>query len=214
MRKYIKTGLLIVVLVVPVLIFIFLQSYTTNHFDLPYYVPLRDSLTNQVIRVGGDTAFYQIQDFSLILSDSLPTVATIELRGKTTVVSALMSPCDDVCRKSFSQLTRINTLHESYPSLHILTLTNIPAGDLAIHQKSGWQVVQLTDSVAGRVLRNVFQLFPVQNAEQTISAYNQFSLIDRDGFIRGYYNTRNPEDMERLLAEIRILEYNKKVEQP
>ena len=73
MQKYIKTGLLIIVLVVPVLIFLFLQGYTTNHFDLPYYVPLRDSVTNEVIVNNGDTAYYQLKDFSLSSIDSQST---------------------------------------------------------------------------------------------------------------------------------------------
>lgn len=213
MQKYIKTGLLIIVLVVPVLVFIFLQGYTTNHFDLPYYVPLRDSVTNEIVVENGDTAFYQIRDFSLPSLDSQAVITAGELRGKTTVVSAFKGKCDQDCEKVLSQLTRINALHETYPRVVLLTIINEDKGlakSLIARQKPGWQIAQIPDSIYTSTLKNVFHLAPKSRDEKTILGNNQFSLIDDRGYIRGYYDARKTEEIERLLGEIRILEYNKK----
>ncbi len=216
MQKYIKTGLLIIVLVVPVLIFLFLQGYTTNHFDLPYYVPLRDSVTNEVIVKNGDTTFYQLENFSLATFDSQSIITAAQLRGKITVISTIKGPCGEECEKVISKLTRIRALHESFPSLAVLTILRTQDTTLlkkiADRPQGGWLVAFLPEDVYKQVLQNVFHL-DISDNTQTISGYKPFSLIDRKGYIRGYYNVREDEEIERLLAEIRVLEYNTKMEQ-
>ncbi|MPR33797.1 hypothetical protein [Salmonirosea aquatica] len=213
MQKYIKTGLLIIVLVVPVLIFLFLQGYTTNHFDLPYYVPLRDPVTNEVIRENGDTVFYQIKDFSLPVSDGYSTTNRVSIKGKITVVSAFKAPCEKGCERALSQLKRIQALHQSYPSLNILTILdeeeNTLVEKIGDRPKSGWLLAKVPDSVYHAVLQNVFYLIP-KDEKQTKTDFSQFSLVDRDGFIRGFYDARETAEIERLMAEIRVLEYNEK----
>lgn len=216
MQKYIKAGLLIVVLVVPALIFIFLQTYTANHFDLPYYVPLQNPETKQVLLKGQDTIFYQVRDFSLTTVDSNSAITSEQLRGKTVVLSAFKSPCDAVCDKTLSELTRINGLHKAYPSLNILTIINENqelSDKITSYQKVGWQVAMVRDSTFQKVVQGSFRLFPKDTNEQTISVNNRLSLIDSNGFIRGYYDAGKTEEVERLLAEIRVLEYNRKTAQ-
>lgn len=216
MQKYIKAGLLIVVLVVPALIFIFLQSYTANHFDLPYYVPLQNPETKHVLLNGQDTVFYQVKDFSLTSVDSNSVITSEQLRGKTVVMSAFKSPCDAVCDKTLSELTRVSGLHQAYPSLSILTIINESqklSDKITSYQKAGWQVAAVRDSTFQNVVQGNFRLFPENTNEQTISVNNRLSLIDGEGFIRGYYDAGKTEEVERLLAEIRVLEYNRKTAQ-
>ena len=216
MQKYIKAGLLIVVLVVPALIFLFLQGYTANHFDLPYFVPLRNTVTNEVIRKGEDTVFYHVKDFSLTSVDSATAITSAQLLGKTVVVSAFKSPCDAGCEKTLSELTRINALHQAYPSFTILTIVNKNEKSLATiarYQKAGWDVVMVPDSTYQKVVQGTFHLLPEDMKEQTISFNNRLSLLDGKGYIRGYYDAGKTEEVERLLAEIRVLEYNRKTAQ-
>jgi len=216
MQKYIKTGLLIVVLVVPVLVFLFLQGYTTNHFDLPYYVPLRNPGTNEVVIKNGDTAFYQIQGFSLPSFDKKSIVTAAVLQGKTTVINTLNEPCDEGCQKVLTQLTRIYALHQTYPSLALLTIVSgegKPTKSIAARQKPGWLIVQESDSTNTGTLQNIFHLLPEGENRQTIPVYDQLMLVDGQGYIRGYYDARKTEEIERLLGEIRVLQYNKRTEQ-
>ena len=216
MQKYIKAGLLIIVLVVPALIFLFLQGYTANHFDLPYYVPLRNPMTHEVLVKGEDTVFYQVKDFSLTSVDSTSAITSAQLLGKTVVLSAFKSPCDAGCEKTLSELNRINVLHETYPSLSILTIINENEESLskvARYQKAGWEVVMVPDSTYQNVVQGTFHLLPEDLKGQTISFNNRLSLLDGKGYIRGYYDGEKTEDVERLLAEIRVLEYNRKTAQ-
>ena len=213
MQKYIKAGLLIVVLVVPALIFLFLQGYTANHFDLPYYVPLRNSVTREVVMKDKDTIFYQVKDFSLSLFDSPSVITSSHLQGQTVVLSAFESPCDANCEKTLSELTRINVLHQAFPSFTILTIINKSdelLGKIPNLPKAGWNVAVIPDSTFKSTVQGTFHLLPEDRKEQTISFNNRLSLIDGKGYIRGYYDAGKTEEIERLLAEIRVLEYNRK----
>lgn len=217
MRKYTKTGLLIITLAFPVLIFIFLKVFTSNRFDLPYFVPLRDAADNAVIQPGGDTTFYQIPDLSLTaLGGSIDPSAS--LKGKTIVVSTFSSPCGDTCQKALSQLVRAHALHREYPSVVILTLVN--EHDSQIIQivggqrpaDAGWLISAMPDSTLNSTIQSVFRLNEKVPGLQTISPQARLSLVDGAGFIRGFYDTTNPDETDRLMAEIRILEYNREVQ--
>lgn len=216
MQKYVKAGLLIIVLVVPALIFLFLQSYTANHFDLPYFVPLRNSVTNEVVRKGEDTVFYQVKDFSLTSVTSDLVINSAQLQGKTVVINAFKSPCDAGCDRTLTELTRVSALHQAYPSFTILTIANKneeSLAKLARYQKTGWYVTTVPDSMYAGVVQGTFHLLPDDNNDKTISFNNRLILLDGNGYIRGYYDAGKTEEIERLLAEIRVLEYNRKTVQ-
>jgi len=213
MRKYTKTGLLILTLAFPVLIFVFLKVFTSNRFDLPYFVPQQDAAGNVITKSDGDTAFYQIKDFALLSDGSAFSAAT--LKGKTIVVSTLSSPCSDTCQKVLTQLSRVQVLHQEYPSFTVLTL--IEKGDHQIATSlegrtqpgAGWLVFLLPDSTLSSAVQNVFRLNENVPGLQTISPRARLGLVDSAGFIRGFYDTTNPEEIDRLMAEVRILEHNR-----
>lgn len=214
MQKYVKTGLLILTLVFPVLIFIFLKVFTTNHYDLPYFVPLRDAANNVIVQPSGDTTFYQISEFSLVTIDG-STITAPSINGKTLLISTLSSPCADTCQKVISQLARIQALHREYPTFSLLTLiSQNDRGLLSEIKKSrqfddGWMIAVLPDSTITRTLQNVFHLNEKVPGLQTISPHARLSLVDGSGYIRGFYDTTDPEETDRLMAEIRILEHNR-----
>lgn len=213
MRKYTKTGLLILTLAFPVLIFVFLKVFTSNRFDLPYFVPLRDATNNVVMQPGGDTTFYQIPDFPLLADGD--TFDAAALKGKTVLVSTLSSPCGDTCQRVLTQLIRAQGLHQDYPSFVILTL--IDKNDSQIvsvvnerrQSDTGWLVSALPDSTLSSTIQNIFRLNENVPGLQTISPSARLSLVDGAGFIRGFYDTIDPEEIDRLMAEIRVLEHNR-----
>lgn len=202
----------------PVLIFLFLKIFTTNHYDLPYYVPMIDSVRNEVVINEGDTVFYQLGDFRLITTSN-ETLTSNQLRGKMTVVSSIRISNVDGYEKVIGELVRINKLSESYPELMILTL--IPEKGTIIETElekrkvvsESWKVVSVPDSTKQKYLDTIFHLSEKVAVPQTISLNNRLSLVDASGFIRGYYNALDPEDVDRLMAEIKILDYSKNLKE-
>lgn len=213
MQKYVRTGLLIITLAFPVLFFIFLKLFANNHFDLPYFIPLRDVNNQVVTKADGDTAFYQIQ------RSSLPTLGSVidakSLKGKTVLVNTIASPCGDTCQQVLNQLVRLQTLQQEYPSFTILTLIDkndaqiIPLLGERRQSDAGWLVSALPDSTLRAAIQNVFRLSENVPGMQTISPSARLSLLDSAGFIRGFYDTTDPEEIDRIMAEIKILEYNR-----
>jgi protein SCO1 len=53
-----------------------------------------------------------------------------------------------------------------------------------------------------------FKATPLQKKKpvKTIPYHEQFMLIDKQGYIRGRYDATDPVDVDRLLAEIKILQ--------
>lgn len=202
----------------PVLIFLFLKIFTTNHYDLPYYVPMIDSVRNEVVINEGDTVFYQLGDFRLITTSN-ETLTSNQLRGKMTVVSSIRLSNVDGYEKVIGELVRINKLSESYPELMILTL--IPEKGTIIEAElekrkvvsESWKVVSVPDSTKQKYLDTIFHLSEKVAVPQTISLNNRLSLVDASGYIRGYYNALDPEDIDRLMAEIKILDYSKNLKE-
>lgn len=163
MQKYIKAGMLTLVLALPAFIVLFLHSFGENHFELPYYVPAVDS-TGKVIFDGKDTVFYQVR---LKNQDSIRAVAFFDPSGNV------------ILNQHFS---RVQKLLNNEISLELVK------GDSA-------------------TLVDTYKLSNLKNAKtkQTIPYNEQFVLIDKQGYIRGFYDGKDEKEVERLITEINVL---------
>lgn len=165
MKRYLKAGLLTLVLVLPALIVLFLHAFTENHFTLPYVQPLVDS-TGKTVMNGVDTVFYQIPVAS----------------GQKIKVVAFFGP------NPSTQLTQQFSRVEKLASEQV-TVTSLKGED---------SEKQATD---------IYKLKPYRKLKpsKTIPFNEQFVLVDKEGFMRGIYDGTDPEDVDRLLAEVKIL---------
>ncbi|GAB3169907.1 SCO family protein [Telluribacter humicola] len=217
MHKYRKAGLLIILLAVPAFIFVFLKLFGINHYDLPTFHPVRDPTTGEVALNGSDTVYYTIN--GLKLSDVRTGEAFTEanLRGKFSVVHLLPAECGDTCQKALAQLSRVHDLTQTIPQLQVISIKETgnatPELDSLLKQNganpNSWIVVsgnpEEVSKAAGEVLRlNV----NIPEGMQTISLSNRLILIDGNRYIRGYYDAREIDEVDRLMAEIKVLEYS------
>ncbi|MFN8346479.1 MAG: hypothetical protein U0X91_15860 [Spirosomataceae bacterium] len=53
----------------------------------------------------------------------------------------------------------------------------------------------------------IYRVSPLKKnkSNETIPYNEQFVLLDKKGFIRGFYDGTDPEDVDRLTAEVKIL---------
>jgi protein SCO1/2 len=165
MQKYIKAGILTLVLVLPALVILFLHGFAENHFQLPYLVPLTDS-AGQVSINGKDTVFYQVPGAD---------------KGQIKIISFLTE-------NASKQLTQQYSRVEKLASKEVILENNV--GNEA--EKEAIQKYRLSPLKKEKSL-------------ETIPYNEQFVLVDRKGFIRGFYDGTNPEDVDRLTAEVKIL---------
>ncbi len=165
MQKYIKAGMLTLVLVLPALVILFLHGFAENHFQLPYLVPVTDS--SGIISMNGkDTVFYQVPSAD---------------RGQIKIISFFMNNAS-------------NQLVQQYSRVEKLASEEV-------------RLERITGSGAEKAATQKYRVTPLKKAKslETIPYNEQFVLLDKKGYIRGFYDGTNPEEIDRLTAEIKIL---------
>lgn len=212
MTKVLKAGLLIVTLVIPALVFTFLQFFGTNHYTVPFYHPEID-LSGKAIVANGDTVFYKV---------AVPKLKTVDSKafpeeyfeGGLTVVSYLPQACTDSCRIGLSQLERIYGLRDKIPNLRLLTLAEIwPVDDNRLPEGLGredWKIGMFSELDRNSVLTGGFMYDTKVPKAKTNLPERKLILVDSERHIRGYYIGTDSEEIDRLMAEIKILDYERK----
>jgi protein SCO1/2 len=202
MKNFSKAGLLIVTLVIPALIFVFLKFFARNHYDLPYFNPQKDAKGNIVIE-NGDTLFHKITDNCPLVNEKFD--------GKLTVISTLPKECNEDCKLLMEELQRVDALRSEIPNLRLVILSE--AGALngnplpAAIGSAYWGLSENTRSVIDSCFDNA--LDGTRGATKG-DLQNMLMLVDMKGYTRGYYNGIDPAEMDRLMAEIKILDYETK----
>lgn len=197
MKKFPKAGLLIITLVIPALIFALLKLLGTNHYDLPYFVAEKDDKGSIIVQ-NGDTLFHQV-------SADCGVFGGVNLDGRLTVVSRMPSNCGEPCERATDELERIAALKAAIPELQVLSI----ATDTV--RRGEWQSVK-ADSVT---IASCFSKELTDSAKWSDASNGragQIVLIDRDRHVRGFYKAGDGEETDRLMAEIKILDYEKKNE--
>jgi len=203
MKKFPKAGLLIITLVIPALIFVLLKLFATNHYDLPYFNPKLGADQNVEI-VNGDTVFQKISEIRL-------STVNVKLEDQLSVISVMQEDCGETCKLVLSNLQRIYDLRSGIEKLNIVTLSKdslSASTEFRDLGNPGWNVVTTKDANIADVLNSQSAAF-----KKMLELYSNGSglmLVDRRGYTRGYYNGADPEEVDRLMAEIKILNYEDK----
>lgn len=207
-----KAGLLILTLVIPALVFVFLKFFARNHYDLPYYFPLTDA-NGATKMYQGDTVFYKVPDLRIRLAGGAMIDPGLWER-KISVVSYLPENCSDSCQLVLSQLDRVAGMEEVIGGLQVITLTDKWDGKKDFYPESlntnKWLLGVGTKSEIDSTLNLVLRIQTNVPKVKTNSIETKLILVDGNAHIRGYYNAANAEEVDRLMAEIRILDYEKK----
>lgn len=197
MKKFPKAGLLIVTLVIPALIFALLKLFGTNHYDLPYFVAEKDG-NGSIIVQNGDTLFHQV-------SGDCGAFGGVNLDGRLTVVSRMPSNCGEPCERATDEMERIAALKASIPELQVLSI-----GEDTV-KRGSWQLVK-ADSAAIASCFSKELTDAAKKSDTSNGPAGQIVLIDRERHVRGFYKAGDGEETDRLMAEIKILDYEKKNE--
>lgn len=212
MINFRKAGLLILTLVIPALVFVFLKLFATNHYDLPYYHP-QVTPAGEIVKSNGDTAFYQVPEITLKTTDGKPFVAQFK-NGRMTVVNFLPQECDDSCKIVLGQIERIAALKETIPNLQVVTLAENWDSKRPIYpslmDSNSWLILMGSTAEVREICKRVLKMETKVPKAKTNSLESKLVLVDTKGQIRGYYNLSDLEETDRLMGEIKILDYEKK----
>ncbi|MBF9220060.1 thioredoxin domain-containing protein [Hymenobacter ruricola] len=215
-----QTLLLGLLLLVPVLAFLFLFRFGTNRYALPTYLPDRvDSA-----QVGGewrrDTVFHQVAPFALAASTGR-VVSSQEL-GKGVYIAQFYSP-NEASAKVARQLLRIQEKFRHEPRVRLATFVmerQAPesAAVARLAEQYGaiagkWFFLTGAPDTLSRLARSEFRLtsdprrLPGAVYTANIPA-GRLLLIDNQRRVRGIYDGTDGREMDRLLTEITVQLYD------
>lgn len=222
MRKSFKAGIVFLILLSPAFVITFLHIFGENHFTVPTYYPKIDSTSGEIILNGKDTVFHQIPKYELI-DEKNQKFDGSKLNGKIYVADFFFTRCGTICPKLSGSISRIQDIFIENETINFVSYTVDPRHDSSsvLNQYSKkfeaktnkWYFVTGEKStIYNLAIKGYF--LPVSDA----SAYDKnvkiddafihsekLILVDKKGQIRGYYDGTEKKEVDRLVAEIRVL---------
>ncbi|GAB3923860.1 SCO family protein [Larkinella terrae] len=222
MARFLKAGILLLLLVVPAFVFIFLKVFGQNQFNLQTFFPVIDAKTGKIETrparnpvLGNDTqdtVFYTLPIITGTLPDKKP-YSTAALRGKIYVASFIGLECDTTCAKVAGQLNRVQDIFSQKPEVMLVSYVDKDSVAAQVRksydvQPDKWLIAKpdtLETTFIAEQYYRVKQRPMTGRKNETFTLYEGLVLIDHEGHIRGFYNGTDKTDVDRLVLEIRVL---------
>src|SRR6202795_3159555 len=139
--------------------------------------------------------YYNVPAFDLVAQDGQPFHSAV-LTGKIWVADFIYTTCPGPCPRMTSQMREVQDAVLKIPDVRLVSFTVDPAEDtppvLAAYAKthgasdSIWYFLTGPVSTLQMLDRDAFKL---GNLDATMQHSTRFTLVDRQGRIRGYYDT-------------------------
>ncbi len=195
----VKVPLLIFILGMPVLIYLFLQGFGENKYEIPIVYP--DGIPELDPNCPGASVPHKID--RVINQEPCSTWNCSSIGQKLVLFSFAGSDCQD----NLAEIARVCNLFKDESRFSTITLA-------------------LDSAKSQRVLNRYFEQYPIAqdawiwwsfhqfttpvlncglNLKQDCSIAKQVVLVDSDYQIRGYYQIEDAEEFDRMVTEINIL---------
>jgi protein SCO1 len=220
MKKINKQAILVILLVLPVLFFLFLNQFGKNHYNIPIYYAL-DS-----VKVGDKwkKTYHTIPSFQLTNQEGKP-FGRKEMKGKIVVADFFFTRCGNptFCPRMAEQMKRIQDMFEENKEVLLLSHTVDPEYDTPEVLREYADKYQAKDGkwvfLTGKK-RDIYELAfqgykinALEEGEEVTPDFLhavKFILLDNQGRVRGYYDGTDSKDVDRLMIELKILLYELK----
>jgi len=217
MNKFMKAGVLIILLALPVFLYIFLRVFGQNKYSLPVYYPQGvDS-----VQVDGkwkvDSVYHTITPFEFTNQDN-KKISGAAVKGKIYVADFFFTRCGSICPKMSSQLSRVQEAFKGDQDIKILSFSIDPEHDsvevlknYAAQYKAEsnqWHFLTGDKHKIYELGQKGFKIAVGKEKEEVTPDYfhsSRLMLIDKQGRIRGYYNGVSRDDVDKLILEIKVL---------
>jgi len=229
-----KAGILLLVLIVPVFIYLGLNTFGENHFILPRFIPALDSTNGEILmrerpnprwnESKMDTVFQTIPTFSLINEDG-QIYSSTSLKNKIYVANFFFTRCTTICPKLNSQVNRVADAFIKSPDVQFISISVDPKFDRPEILKSysskfdpsnkNWHFLTGEKSYIYPLILKGFHVpladaseydQAIKNPDETFIHSERLVLVDKEGIIRGFYDGTDRKEVDRLMMEIKVLQ--------
>ncbi len=186
----------------------FLLSCGSSRKELPRLGPMTVN--------GSDTAFYTLPDFEFLDQDS-QIVSRESLAGKIYVADFFFTSCPTICPKMTKEMDRAYLRFKGNEQVHFVSHTidtrhdSIPvlrkyAEKIDVMDARQWHFVWGPRKEIYDMAKAYFQVaYPDSMAPGGFVHSGQFALVDGEGYIRGFYNGTDPQDIDKMMGDIELL---------
>jgi len=221
LNKLSKVIVFAVVFVLPVVIFLFLKFFGQNRFAIPIF----HQNGAYIEGCPNDTGQYTIPAFQLTeltlnqqqTGWDSATFNSEALRGKITLYGCMANHADPIANYQSNALQQL--FYRFTPGKNVTyVMIGIDSAQLQLTTLAGFFLADtLTDGhyktlTNGQTFAaNLWQcglrtpLYDQEEIKRTPVLTDLFVLVDREQRIRGYYNTKDRTEIDRLIDEIRVL---------
>lgn len=211
MNRVIGISILAIIIIAPLLVYIFLKNFGRNHYTLKTYFPI-DTLHTP-------PTYHQIPDFNFV-SQTEDTITQHTFDKKIYVADFFFTRCGNICPKMTSQLARVQQAFKNEPMVKIISYSVDPEYDRVevlkayanrYHADSNtWYFLTGKKNDIDQLAQKGYLISSTVDSAGNMDHSQRLVLIDTARHIRGYYNGTDPEDVDRLILEIKILLYEYK----
>lgn len=206
------------ILLVPVLAFLFLKSFGTNRYALPTYLPDRVDSTLVDGKWQRDTVFHQLQDYRFA-SQTGRLIGQKDLKDGLYVTSFFYTACPQDCAQRNSQLTRVQEKFRLEPRVRLVSYTVNPIQDpVSVLERYAerygaiagkWFFLTGDKNQLNRLLTEEYRLpaLALVGEAPAIQHSQQLFLVDHNHRVRGIYDGTKAREIDRLITEITVLLY-------
>ncbi|MFN8155199.1 MAG: SCO family protein [Bacteroidia bacterium] len=212
-----KIGILVLVLFIPSVLYLWLQTGRNNFRKLEIFGPKEPIEKTVNGKIVVDTLYHTVGGFSLLDTDSNRVTEKIA-DGKITVVDFFFSTCRTICPKMSNQLMRVQHNYKDDQDVMILSFTVDPQTDTPSRLKAyaekhkaikgKWYFLTGEKQEIYELAKTSYFLTAMEGngGEDAFLHSEQVVLIDKEKRIRGMYDGTDHFEVKRLIEDIAALE--------
>jgi len=198
----------------PIGIIVIISMFGENEYKLPVYFAEDSTAVEGGYKI---TKAHIVPDFKLLNQDG-DTVTGKQLRGKIHVVDFFFTRCGSICPKMTTQLTRVQEEFAEDADFQIVSITVDPKNDTADVLKAyskeyganntiWWFLTGTKDSIYALAQKGFFISAMEDEAHPVDFIHSEkLVLVDKEGWIRGYYDGTDVKEVDKLMTEIKVLQ--------
>ncbi len=189
----------------------------------PSVRPAKAVFPGQSAMIAAPARRRAVPEFSL-LEQSGARITLADLRGKVWIADFIYTSCPDTCPLETADMARLQSRWRGASDLRLVSFSVDPERDtpeiLARYARRfkaeprRWLFLTGARPAILHLVEDGFHLAVASAAKNPQDAglivhSPRFVLIDRQGLIRGYYDTRDPQALQRLDTDVAALLENK-----
>jgi protein SCO1/2 len=164
-----------------------------------------------------DTVYPRIPEFSMLNQDSVK-VSSTTLKGNIWIADFFFTSCSTICPGMTAKMKSIQEkLKDLSKDIQFISFSIDPEKDQpSVMRKyiktygindENWVFLTGNEEVTHELGVDHFFIHAASDPE-AVDGYahaEAFSLVDKEGYVRGVYNVQNPDELKRLEKEVRLL---------